>query len=525
MSAVGMGALQILLLTYVLLVNFTHSESKKNVVLIFGDDAGFQMGAYNNTACKTPNFDKLAARSIVFKHGYTSVSSCSPSRSVLLTGLPQHQNGMYGLQHEPHHFSSLDAVQSLPVILDTAGIRTGIIGKKHVAPDTVYKFDYAQTEENNDMNQVGRNITYMRNYVRQFLQQKDDRPFFLYLAFHDPHRCNNIPLYGQFCEKFGNRQPGMGVIPDWTPSYYKPEDVEVPYFLPDTLTTRQDLANMYTTYSRMDQGIGLFLGELEAAGHMNDTLILYTADNGIPFPGAKTNLYDPGQGEPMMISSPLHKESWGTVSDALGSTMDFTPTILDWFGVNYPQYNMLGRKVQLTGKSLLPVTVNPDTTAEDFTYVFSSHDLHEVTMYYPMRVLRTTTWKLIHNLNFEAPYPIAVDCYQSPSYLEIINKTMAGQKTGWFRDLEHYYYRDQWELFHLDSDPMELINLAYTSEYRDVFTNMQNTLLNWQNVTNDPWICSPTGVLEKGKCMTLFNGAKQFGRERRSSEFLGAGSL
>jgi len=81
------------------------------------------------------------------------------------------------------------------------------------------------------------------------------RQFFLYLAFHDPHRCgDNIPLYGQFCERFGNGEPKMGLIPDWKPELYTPDQVRVPYYLPDTMATRQDLANMYTVYSRMDQG-------------------------------------------------------------------------------------------------------------------------------------------------------------------------------------------------------------------------------------------------------------------------------
>ena len=61
-------------------------DDKKNVLLIFIDDGGFQMGVYGNKAVKTPNIDNFAKRAVVFKHGFTSVSSCSPSRSALLTG-------------------------------------------------------------------------------------------------------------------------------------------------------------------------------------------------------------------------------------------------------------------------------------------------------------------------------------------------------------------------------------------------------------------------------------------------------
>ena len=80
------------------------------------------------------------------------------------------------------------------------------------------------------------------------------RPFFLYLAFHDPHRCPPGGKFGEFCEKLGNGQPGLGVIPDWKPVYYPPGNVTVPYFLPDTPASRQDLATMYTACNRMDQG-------------------------------------------------------------------------------------------------------------------------------------------------------------------------------------------------------------------------------------------------------------------------------
>lgn len=112
------------------------------------------------------------------------------SRSSLLTGLPSHQNGMYGLHHGVHHFNSFDKVQSLPKILKENNIRTGefkfddcgssminfkyftgIIGKKHVGPSDVYPFDFSETEENNSILQVGRNITKMKLLVREFLSQ------------------------------------------------------------------------------------------------------------------------------------------------------------------------------------------------------------------------------------------------------------------------------------------------------------------------------------------------------------------
>ena len=86
----------------------------------------------------------------------------------------------------------------------------------------------------------------------------------------------------------------MGVIPDWTPLHYTPEEVTVPFFIQDTPAARKEIANQYTSISRMDQGIGLMLEELRLAGFEENTLVIFTSDNGIPFPGAKTNLYNPG---------------------------------------------------------------------------------------------------------------------------------------------------------------------------------------------------------------------------------------
>ena len=84
------------------------------------------------------------------------------------------------------------------------------------------------------------------------------RPFLLYVGFHDPHRCGHThPEYGQFCEKFGSGAEGMGLIPDWTPVTYSPDDVVVPYFVPDTPAARADIAAQYTTMSRLDQGINI----------------------------------------------------------------------------------------------------------------------------------------------------------------------------------------------------------------------------------------------------------------------------
>ncbi|XP_013794846.1 N-sulphoglucosamine sulphohydrolase-like isoform X1 [Limulus polyphemus] len=488
----------------------------KNVLLIIGDDAGFETQVYNNSICQTPNLNKLGEQSIVFRNAFTSVSSCSPSRSTILTGLPEHQNGMYGLHQKLHHFNSFDSVRSLPAVLQKHNIRTGIIGKKHVGPEDVYPFDFAFTEENNSILQVGRNISRIKELVRKFLHMNDSRPFFLYVAFHDPHRCGHTnPKYGEFCEKFGNGQPGMGEISDWTPKYYSPDEVIVPYFVPDTPAARADIAAQYTTVGRLDQGIGLILKELTDAGLRDNTLVIYSSDNGIPFPSGRTNLYDPGMSEPMLVSNPEHREQWNQVSDDLVSLLDITPTVLDWFDIRYPHYKLFNAPVHLTGKSLLPLTeklVKSDDVLDFSTALFASQSLHEVTMYYPMRVVRTKKYKLIHNLNFKMPFPIDQDFYISPTFQDILNRTQTQVTTHWYKNLTEYYYRPQWELYDLIKDTKETNNLADCAEFQAILFELRDILHSWQLKTADPWICGPSAVLENSgrfkehpRCLPLYN--------------------
>ncbi|XP_072168361.1 N-sulphoglucosamine sulphohydrolase-like [Diadema setosum] len=488
------------------------------------DDDGFEKGAYNNTVCKTPNFDRLAERGLILTRGYASTSTCSPSRAAILSGLPQHQNGQYGLANSAYHFRSFETVRSIPTILSGHGIYTGIVGKKHIGPDSVYKFDFEETELNNDELQISRNITLMKGFVQDFLAKTQSRPFFLYVGLKDPHRAQDkdVDRYGLFSEKFGNGEEGMGVIPDWTPFHYSPHEVIVPAYLPDNLVTRQDIAAQYTSMSRLDAGIGMLLRELERTGHLDDTLIIYSGDNGIPFPNAKTTLYEMGIREPMLISSPDHPHSWGHTSPAFVNTLDFFPTILDWFGVPFESYNIFpNQPVCLTGKSIIPLLEkDEETETERWQQTFASQSLHEITMYYPMRTIRRRNFHLIHNLNRREYFPVATDIAGSPTFQQILKDTERGARTGWFKSLEDFYYRPEWELYDVENDPLEVHNLAESHSHAKILQEMKVSLKVWQNETFDPWICQPNAVLFGGQfCLPILN-QKTNSQNSRSREDL-----
>ncbi|XP_052740325.1 N-sulphoglucosamine sulphohydrolase isoform X2 [Bicyclus anynana] len=442
------------------------SNKARNVLILLADDGGFELGAYLNKICQTPNIDALVRRGVVFNNAFTSVSSCSPSRAALLTGTPSHQNGMYGLHHGVHHFNSFDNITSLPNKLRDNGIYTGIIGKKHVGPADVYRFDFEQTEQNNDINQVGRNITHIKLLAREFLAEanKQNKSFFLYVGFHDPHRCGHShPEWGPFCERFGSGERGAGLIPDWAPWYYRWDEVQVPYHVQDTEAARRDIAAQYTTMSRLDQGVALVLKELEAAGHQDDTLVMYTSDNGIPFPSGRTNLYDAGLREPLVVVSPEPGARRNEASGALVSLLDVAPTVLDWFGIKHEQEmsNEITSHDDDKPKSFLPI-LSKEPAPSEHEAVFASQTHHEVTMYYPMRAVRTRRYKLVHNLHFAMPFPIDQDLYLSPTFQDILNRTRSKQPLPWYKTLKQYYFRPQWELYDVRADPLELKNLHVT---------------------------------------------------------------
>uniref|UniRef100_A0A1Q3FX62 Putative heparan n-sulfatase n=1 Tax=Culex tarsalis TaxID=7177 RepID=A0A1Q3FX62_CULTA len=473
------------------------SLAHKNVLFLLADDGGFEIGAYRNRIVQTPYLDALAKQSLIFNNAYASVSSCSPSRASILTGMPEHQNGMYGLHNGVHNFDALGRVRSISTILSKAGVRTGLIGKKHVGPGEVFKFDYEKTEEQFPVNQVGRNITNIKLFVREFLRNAKDSPFFLMVSFHDPHRCGHItPQYGSFCERWGSGEEGMGLIPDWHPIYYVWDELILPYYVPDTEPARRDVAAQYTTISRLDQGVGLVLQELKDAGLEQDTLVVYTSDNGPPLPAARTNLYDPGMAEPMFIRSPDPKSRRNEVTYSMTSHLDLVPTFLDWYNLSYPtqsppESNSLN---PLTGKSLLPLLYTEPPVDPDHV-VFASQSYHEITMAYPMRAVRTKRYKLIHNLNHQLPFPIDQDFFVSPTFQDMLNRTRAGQDLRWYKTLRQYYQRPEWELYDLKLDPAERKNVFGKPTVKEVFERLKVKLAKWQEATDDPFRCMPGGVL------------------------------
>ena len=144
----------------------------RNVLLIVADDQGRDLGVYGNPVLRTPNLDALAARGTLFTNAFATVSSCSPSRSVIYTGLYSHSNGMYGLAHDVHNQHLLPTVRTLPQYLKAAGYRTGLVGKKHILPESALAFD----EELAPERPGNRDVAFMAGEARKFISRSGGKP-------------------------------------------------------------------------------------------------------------------------------------------------------------------------------------------------------------------------------------------------------------------------------------------------------------------------------------------------------------
>lgn len=443
----------------------TTIESKPNIILFVSDDHGNDaLGCYGNPVIKTPNMDLLASEGVRFTNAFCTSASCAASRSVILTGQFGHATGSFGHVHDYHHFSTYDTIKSLPVLLEDAGYLTARIGKYHVAPESVYRFNTVLKANPRSTFEMAEKCSDVINA---------DQPFFLYFCPDDPHR--GAPFTPEPWNKpndFGNREEGY---PGVETIKYDPENVIAPDFLPDTKESREEIAQYYQSVSRIDQGLGKLLEQLADAGKTENTIIIYISDNGIAFPGAKTTLYEPGMKLPCIVKNPQIDEK-GIVNNAMITWADLTPTILEMAGSDISGLNFHGRSF----KNILG-----EEKTEGWDEVFASHTFHEITMYYPMRVYRERDYKLIWNIAWRTEYPFASDLWASSTWQGIYrnNNEYFGN-----RKVKDYLYRQEFELYNLSTDPNELINLAYNENFADILGRMKNKLKAFQKSTRDPWL-------------------------------------
>ncbi|RYD50154.1 MAG: heparan N-sulfatase, partial [Verrucomicrobiaceae bacterium] len=403
------------------------ATAKPNIVLFVTDDQSPIAGCYGSPIIQTPHLDALAKEGTRFTQAFATTASCSASRSVILTGLHNHANGQFGHVHDYHKFETFASCSalSLPLQLKSLGYRTAHIGKLHVAPESVYHFDRY-------LKPVGgsHDTPKWAEACKPLFAEKSSDPFFLCFWTNDPHRSGEEDESAPEKLKpnrFGNPPAGES-YPDTDEVTYDPAKLPVPDFLPDTPECRRELAQYYQSVTRTDKALGALVAALKEAGQYENTLIVFTADHGMAFPGAKTTVYESGLQVPFVVRMP--GTTGGIANDAMISHDDITPSLLDAAG---------GYDTEQRGpKQLLPVAklgvgenAGPKFAkyhgrswlgllgkehGEDWNEVVASHTFHEIQMYYPMRAIRDRRYKLIWNIASPLPYPFASDLWAASTW-------------------------------------------------------------------------------------------------------------
>lgn len=440
------------------------ATKRPNIILIVSDDHGLDaLGCYGNPVIQTPNMDKLAAEGVRFTRAYCTSASCAASRSVILSGKYGHATGSYGHVHDFHHFSTFENETSLSNRLAESGYHTARVGKYHVAPEAVYQFDTVLSAD-------PRSTLEMAEACADVL--RSEKPFFLYFCPDDPHRGAPFkPAFWSDPNSFGNK---LGGYPGEKAVVYDPAEVLVPDFLPDNQQSREEIAQYYQSISRIDQGLGRLREMLAEVGKADNTIIVYISDNGMAFPGAKTTVYEPGIKLPCIVMDPRVKRD-NAVNDAMITWADLTPTLLDFAGVESTPNAFHGRSFR---------AILDQTPATGWNEIYAAHNFHEITMYYPMRVVREGDTKLIWNIAFGLPYPFASDLWAASTWQSIHR---SGNEYFGNRKVADYLHRPEFELYDLANDPAELNNLADDPDYTATLARLQEKIKAFQLETRDPW--------------------------------------
>ncbi|WP_353720273.1 sulfatase [Dyadobacter sp. 676] len=412
-----------------------------NIIFIIGDDISWDdIGAYGNGKVKTPNLNALARRGIKFTNMFLTTSSCSPSRTSILTGRYPHNTGAAELHTPlPAH------MKFFPELLKQKGYYTALAGKWHEGPATKRAYDTLL------VNQTKNGEGGEEQWISLLKSRPREKPFFLWLAPYDAHR-------------------------PWSPATNGPRhdpalDITVPPTLADTRETREDLVAYYNEIARLDHYVGLLEKELAAQDLSENTLIVFTADNGRPFPGSKTRLTDAGIKAPFLVKWPAGIGA-GQTCQSLVSAVDIAPTLLAVAGIE------AGPTFQ--GRSFASLFRDP---AREFRkYVFAEHNWHDYEAY--ERAVRTIDFLYVINKRPQLDNGGPIDANQSPS----AGALKSARKNGKLTPLQEDAFRKprpSEEFFDNFKDPSQIVNVIENKTYDGQIESMRKVLAGWQADTGD----------------------------------------
>jgi len=427
-------------------------SDRPNILFLIADDWSFpHAGVYGDPVARTPTFDRLAAEGALFFNAYTSSPSCSPARASVLTGRYPHQNEDGGnLWPEwPAQYPTYVG------ILEQEGYFTGST-RKGWGPG---EFEVSGL----DHNPAGKSYADFETFYRN---RPKDMPFTFWFGSADPHR-DYVPNTGI--------QTGMRL-----------DDVALPGFFPDLDCVRNDILDYYFEVERFDRECGQILRFLEAAGELDNTIIVMTSDNGMPFPRAKANLYDLGTRMPLAIRWPERIKP-GTLVHSFVNFIDFAPSFLEAGGL---------KAENMSGESIWDVVEGKkEVKAEVFLERERHANVRKGDLSYPMRAVRTHDFLYIRNLMPER-YPAGdPSVHQSVGQFgdvdNSITKFLIMALEGKAEEGKPDYFelafglRSEEELYAIKEDPFQLYNLAAKPEYATVKNELRKKLDAWMQETGD----------------------------------------
>jgi N-sulfoglucosamine sulfohydrolase len=455
-------------------LNCAKPKKRPNILFAISDDQSWaHTGAYGCKFVKTPAFDRVANDGVLFNNAFACAPQCSPNRASILTGRHIWQNEEAGT----HASNFPKKLKVFTDELENAGYFIGTTGKSWGPGNweiTGWKRNPAGPEFNERKYEKApepgiRNTNYAANFVDFIEQKPGDKPFFFWYGSSEPHRSYKKGI---------GKERGKKI-----------EDVTVPGFFPDDPEIRSDLLDYAVEIEWFDLHLEKILKILEEKGELENTLVVVTSDNGMPFPRAKANLYEYGIHMPLAVMWPTEMQG-GRVVDDLISFTDYAPTFLQAAGTPIPE--------MMTGKSFMDLLKSKKSGLVDQgrTKAFSGRERHTHArpnnFAYPARSIRTPNYLYIWNVKPDRwPAGDPTGSGQPQGYHDIDG---CPSKTFYLENQDKYPEltalaldkRPEEELYDIVKDKACLKNLAGMPDYQQIKEKLRKELQDTLKAQGDP---------------------------------------
>jgi uncharacterized sulfatase len=422
-------------------------QSKKpNVLIIIADDCTYSdLSLFGGANVKTPAIDQLASEGLTFNKAYVTMSMCTPSRSELYTGMQPVTNGVCW-----NHGQARSGTESIVQHLSKLGYRTGLAGKTHIKPEEVFPFEMVPGVERNC---VSKTSDYDAKGMLEFVTKDKKQPFCLVTALTTPHA-------------------------PWTvgdPSHFNLDSLKMPPYMVDTKETRREYAKYLAEIEVLDDQVGKTINMLKEAGVYDETIIIFTSEQGAQFPNCKWTNYENGVHTAFVVRwNGVTKP--GTRTNALIQYCDVLPTLVDALG---------GKSKGFDGSSFLSVLKGEKDTHREYAYFM--HNNFPEGPPYPIRSITNGEFHYILNLNSENMY-IEKHLMGLPEHTSywpswMLNITNSDKN---FNVISGYMLRPKQELFEPANDKHERNNLANDETYASIKKELSGELSKWMKSQGDP---------------------------------------